>query len=419
MSDKPASRPMTLSRALLHAHVICALIAVSLAGGSLMIAGMLQLRGLVDHNLQLVARSIAYTVDAAVVFHDQAAAQDSIMRIASADDVEAVSVLDIHGRPLASWQRRRNQTIDPIRQFAGRLLLPEAVSVPILNDGAGVGEVRLRGSPDGLLSFVAIGLVWIIACMGLSVMSTLYLSRRISKNITKPLGELASVTHQVRTARAFGQRVPRAHIAEFDRLASDFNGLLDELEKWEAGMQRENKSLAHQATHDSLTGLPNRVLFEARLAQAVTQAQSLGHRFAVLFLDSDRFKEINDTRGHAAGDHVLATVAARIRAQVRLNDVVARLGGDEFAAVLGALRDVGDARRIAENIAAAMREPIVLADGTTVASSVSVGIAIYPDDARDAAGLIRAADAAMYRTKTRSGETPRSAIAPGPWSTNQ
>ena len=393
------SQPFTLARVLLRAHVLCALIAVSLVGGSLMVAGTLRLRRLVDHNLLLVTHSIAYRVEAAVVFHDPSAAQDSIARIASADDVEAVQVFDPSGLPLAAWQRDRVDTIGPLRRLAGRLLLRGPVEVPVLNDGTVVGKICIIGSPDGLLGFLVTGFLWIVACMILSVMCTIYLSRGIFNRITTPLGELARVTHQVRTVRSFGQRVPPAHIRELNDLASDFNGLLDELEKWEAGMQRENKSLAHQANHDSLTGLPNRAFFERRLARGLEHAAREGERFAVLFFDADRFKEINDALGHAAGDHVLATVAARIRGQFRVGDIVARLGGDEFAALLAPLRNVGDARRIARNIALAMREPIVLDDGTTVTSSVSVGIAVYPDDAPDSAGLIHAADIAMYVAK--------------------
>lgn len=401
---------VTLSNALMRAHVVCALIAVSLAGGTLMVAGMTQLRDVVENNLQLVARSIAYTADAAVVFHDKAAALESVTRIASADGVDSATVFDTHGNVLADWQRHRERAFDPVREFAGRLLLRAPVVVPILNDGFTVGQVRLIGSPDGLVGFVLAGFLWIVACLLLSVVSTLYLSRRIFNSITTPLGELAQVTHRVRTARAFGQRVPPAHIVELDELASDFNSLLDELEKWEAGMQRENKSLAHQATHDALTGLPNRVFFDARLAQVAEQAASEQHRFAVLFMDCDRFKEINDTRGHGAGDRVLAITAARIKNQLRLHDMVARIGGDEFGAVLSALRDVGDAHRIARNIAKAMREPIALDDGSTVALSVSVGIAMYPDDATDADGLVRVADTAMYEIKTQLSEASRSQI---------
>lgn len=408
-------RPLTLSFALLRAHLIVALIAVSLAGGSLLIAGMLELRGLGEHNLSLVARSIAYTVEAAVVFQDKAAVQDSIMRIASADDVEQASVFAADGHLLAAWQRPRTDTVDPLRRLVGRFLLRDPIEAPVLNDGEIVGKIRIRGSPDGLLGFLVTSFTWIVVCMVVSAMSTLYLSRRIFNSITMPLGELGRVTHQVRTARALGQRVPPARIRELNDLASDFNGLLEELEKWEAGMEREKQSLAHQATHDSLTGLPNRVFFEHQLTHAMESAAARQQRFAVLFLDSDGFKNINDTRGHAAGDRVLAVVATRIRGLLRVSDMVARLGGDEFAAIITPLDGMGDAVELAQRITGAMKEPIALDDGTTVTSPVSIGIAVYPDDALDATGLIRAADAAMYVTKTRYYENVRGgADAPRP-----
>jgi|UniRef100_UPI003F4FF9E6 diguanylate cyclase (GGDEF)-like protein len=401
---RTTSPPLTLARTLRRVHLVCALIAVSLTGGSLMIVGMIRLQALENHNLQLLARSIAYSAEAAVVFNDQRAALDSIARIASSDEVESVSVFDIHGGRLATWQRTRNDSHEKIWGLVDRLPWRSAVAVPILNEGVPVGEIRLHGSPNGLLAFIVTGFLWIAAGMALSVASTLYLSRRIFNRITIPLGELARVTHQVRSARSFGQRVPPAHITELNDLASDFNALLEQLEKWEAGMQLENKSLAHQATHDSLTGLPNRTLFERRLAHEVERATRDKQRFAVLFLDADRFKEVNDTMGHAAGDKVLVAVAARVREQLRAGDLVARLGGDEFAALLSPLRDAEDASRVAWNIAVAMREPIVFDDGTTVMSSVSVGMAVYPDDALDGIGLIRAADIAMYLAKARGNK---------------
>jgi diguanylate cyclase len=398
---RTTSPPLTLARTLRRAHLVCALIAVSLAGGSLMIVGMIRLQALENHNLQLLARSIAYGAEAAVVFDDKRAALDSMTRIASTDEVESASVFDVHGRRLAMWQRTHNGSHGKIRGFVDGLRWRNGVAVPILNDGVPVGEIRLRGSPDGLLAFVLTGFLWIAAGMALSVASTLFLSRRIFNRITIALGELARVTHQVRSSRSFGQRVPPAHITELNDLASDFNALLEQLEKWEAGMRRENKSLAHQATHDGLTGLPNRTLFERRLAHELERAIRDGHKFAVLFLDADGLKEVNDTMGHTAGDRVLVAVAKRVREQLRAGDLVARLGGDEFAALLAPLRDPEDARRVAWNIAVAMREPVRFDDGTAVMSSVSVGIAIYPDDALDGIGLIRAADIAMYLAKTR------------------
>ena len=128
-------------------------------------------------------------------------------------------------------------------------------------------------------------------------------------------------------------------------------------------------------------------------------ASSTDGQLALLFVDADRFKQVNDERGHDAGDRVLVAIGRRIRAQVRDHDVVARLGGDEFAVLLDGLRGVRDAERIAEAIDAGMREPVTLHGGASVEITLSIGVALFPQDATDAAGLLRAADRAMYRGK--------------------
>ena len=120
---------------------------------------------------------------------------------------------------------------------------------------------------------------------------------------------------------------------------------------------------------------------------------------AVLFLDSDRFKGINDAYGHAAGDAVLVAVATRIRAQLREDDVVARLGGDEFAILLTPLHKIEDAQRIAEKIIASMLEAIELPGQVSVVTSLSIGIAVYPEHGASAQELLCAADSAMYQAK--------------------
>lgn len=119
----------------------------------------------------------------------------------------------------------------------------------------------------------------------------------------------------------------------------------------------------------------------------------------MLFLDSDNFKEVNDNFGHAAGDEVLISVATRVRAQLRENDLVARLGGDEFAVLLAPLHAHEDARRIAEKIAASMKLPIRLSEGQIIVTSLSIGIAYFPDDGGNPSDLLNAADAAMYQAK--------------------
>lgn len=203
----------------------------------------------------------------------------------------------------------------------------------------------------------------------MSAWVALYLARRQLRAITGPLRSLAEVAHAARSRRALDRRVPPAAIAELDNLANDFNALLDELESWQTHLQSENETLAHQASHDSLTGLPNRAFFEGRLIRALRNASKLNEQVAVLYLDSDRFKGINDNFGHAAGDAVLTAVATRVRAQLREDDLVARLGGDEFAVLLAPLHKAEDAERIAEKIIASMEMPIQLPGNASVLTS--------------------------------------------------
>ncbi|MFT3806853.1 EAL domain-containing protein [Arenimonas sp.] len=156
--------------------------------------------------------------------------------------------------------------------------------------------------------------------------------------------------------------------------------------------------LAHQAQHDALTGLPNRLLFQDRLGQALAQAQRSGRRVAVLYMDLDRFKHINDTLGHSPGDALLCQVAARLAGCVRGSDTLARVGGDEFTLVLTELEDARDAIRVAQTIVEAMRRPFEL-EGRELFVTMSLGVSLYPDDGAEAATLMVNADVAMYRAK--------------------
>jgi diguanylate cyclase (GGDEF)-like protein len=159
-------------------------------------------------------------------------------------------------------------------------------------------------------------------------------------------------------------------------------------------------TVRHQATHDSLTGLPNRVLYLERLETALPHARAGAH-LGVLFCDLDRFKQVNDTLGHAAGDELLRQVAARLRAAVRPGDTVGRLSGDEFSIILPGLVDPDDATGLAERVSGCFAEPFRL-EGQDVVVGTSVGVAVHGGAAEQTAEqLLREADAAMYRHKQR------------------
>ncbi len=156
--------------------------------------------------------------------------------------------------------------------------------------------------------------------------------------------------------------------------------------------------LNFQAHHDSLTGLPNRVLFEYRLAQALIEARSRKGKVAVLYIDLDRFKQINDTMSHRVGDLFLVEVAGRLRSELRPGDMVARIGGDEFNVLLTPVEGAVEAEAVGDRLRNALRQPAMV-EGRSLIASASIGIALFPDDGSEAEDLRREADAAMYCAK--------------------
>jgi diguanylate cyclase (GGDEF)-like protein len=162
--------------------------------------------------------------------------------------------------------------------------------------------------------------------------------------------------------------------------------------------QEADERIEYLASHDSLTDLPNRETFNGLLREAIEQAQRHDHRFAVLFIDLDRFKVINDSLGHEAGDLLLLEVANRLRGALRTSDVVARLGGDEFVVILDQCGEIDDVQHIATGLLAALAEPMELA-GHECHTTASIGIAMYPANGADAQTLTKNADMAMYLAK--------------------
>ena len=167
-----------------------------------------------------------------------------------------------------------------------------------------------------------------------------------------------------------------------------------------SSLKHAQASLDHQAHHDPLTGLPNRMLFEARLRAALEDAHIDTRIGAVLFIDLDRFKHINDSLGHPVGDQLLRSIAERLKTYLRDLDTLARLGGDEFIILLPGLHQNSDAERVAHKLLNCFHLPFQL-DEQELFISASIGISCYPDDGNDVATLVKNADAAMYRSKAR------------------
>ncbi len=163
--------------------------------------------------------------------------------------------------------------------------------------------------------------------------------------------------------------------------------------------------LLQLASHDYLTGLPNRLLFDDRLSTAISRAERNRKKLALLFIDMDNFKSINDRLGHAAGDVFLKTFGERLQSCVRESDTAARIGGDEFAVILENLDKRQDAQEIFLNLLRGSVEMAMTLEGEDVVPLISVGIALYPDDADSAAQLLKQADRAMFADKLSKGRS--------------
>lgn len=163
--------------------------------------------------------------------------------------------------------------------------------------------------------------------------------------------------------------------------------------------KKAEEEIRHLAHHDALTGLPNRNLYTEHLNRALVRSRRSGNLVALMFIDLDKFKPVNDELGHEAGDQVLITVAERLTACVRGSDTVARLGGDEFVVILEELEDWRNAGLVASKIIENLRTPIPVTGGRIAKIGASIGIAFYPDDGDNADSVTKAADEAMYAVK--------------------
>jgi diguanylate cyclase (GGDEF)-like protein len=227
-------------------------------------------------------------------------------------------------------------------------------------------------------------------------------------SISLPVRRLTAATRLLasgdRTARA-----PRGGSAEIDELAESFNTMADRIAQGEADLRAQQaelerhvaertQQLHHLAHHDPLTQLPNRRQLAGRLAGALARARQTGRRVALLFVDMDNFKSLNDTLGHNFGDRVLQGIAARLQAAAGPNSLVARLGGDEFTLLIEELRTVEEVERRAAALVATLQQPLTI-EGRALATTASVGASLFPDHADDPEGLLRAADVALFRAK--------------------
>jgi diguanylate cyclase (GGDEF)-like protein len=233
---------------------------------------------------------------------------------------------------------------------------------------------------------------------GFSLLAGL-LATLASRVLTRPLDMMVTAARRFSREHVMSE-LPVRRADEIGQLARGFHDMQVEIQAHLEELHDSRRQLDHLARHDVLTGLPNRLLFFDRLEHAVAAARRSGKQLAVFFIDLDRFKEINDSLGHAAGNEVLKAVAHRLRSLVREVDTVARLGGDEFTILFESLDDTESLKMLADKIIQGLCQPIEIV-GRQLQVSASIGASLFPKDAGNANELVHMADVAMYLAKSQ------------------
>ncbi len=434
LRDLPIRRKLTLI------IMIATGTALLLAAVAFTANDLLTLRRTASNDLEILAEITSANSAAAVLFQDPKAVHETLGFLDGHPHIQFAAVTGKTGNLLGYYLRTdlelhtfdfelRHDHIHRDSVFSDHL----DVVRPITQDGEHLGEVYLRSDLiprliDRLTAYLGIA----GAVMVLALLTAFAVGGLMQRTITDPLLALTGTAERISRKKNYELRAESAGRDEIGRLIASFNEMLGEiqtrddelrhhrerleevvaartgeLEAANKGLRQAKDSaenaaekMTRQAYHDALTGLPNRALINDRLSAAISTARDDGNRLALLFLDLDRFKVINDSLGHAVGDQLLVEIGRRLTQCVRSEDTVARFGGDEFMVLLRSVNEPEDAGRVARKILDTLAEPI-LCHGHELYVTTSVGITIYPDDGKDNTELMRNADVSMYRAKEK------------------
>ncbi len=354
---------------------------------------------------------LALNLASSLVFQDKAAAQREIAAYAQRPDVQSVVVLDANMQLFAPdhapalWQDSPAYELQQLQQLQ--------IKRPIRLENETVGAVVVTESLYSLQQSLLSMLALFIGIMLLALLLASRLLRWVQRRALAPVLELAELAEFAAKHQDYSIRASIRRRDEVGRLGERLNELFKRTEIWQQDLQHQlqlqkqaSQQLDKLAHYDHLTGLANRLYFEAELPRAVTQTLQTGQHLALLFIDLDNFKTVNDQWGHDAGDEVLQIVAKRMVSQLRQSDLVFRLGGDEFAVLLTELTQPERAEQLADRIIQSIREPMWV-KAAMMPVGATIGMALCPDNSKDAHQLLQQADEAMYQAKRAGKNTWR------------
>jgi len=359
-------------------------------------------------DLQAQARSISLSLGPALLANDRGRVTTELARLRSIPEITQAAVFDASGALAGEFRpagKPTTLTASPAVVGTHYAIANLDLSRPVAVAEGRPGVLRIEASLDAMNRRLARYAV-IIALAGVAGLGiAVCLIDRMLVTASRPLRQLLRFMEIASSGKPCKVQAPVHEKDEVGALARGFNRMLKRIQERERDLKRElterrraEQRLARLAHYDTVTRLPNRNRFNGYLTELLAAAGQSNEVFALLFVDLDNFKIVNDTLGHPVGDLLLKAVAERLRKCVRENDVVCRLGGDEFTVILRDIRTSGNAGQVAEKLVEALARPFQIV-GRDVQVSCSVGISLFPQDGGDANKLMKCGDMAMYHAK--------------------
>jgi diguanylate cyclase len=383
-------------------------------------------RRVTTEELQALADIIGKNASPALLFNDRTAAHETLQGLSTNPRILSAHIITNEGHVFAEYhgpgdrrqgvehshgaegedEQLRKYVPAKVKEQEEFLGLHQGVTVMrgIFLEGKQIGAVVIQSNKESLQEKLYLFLAVTGAVMLVAAVIAYIISIRLQRLISEPIMCLVQTMKRVSHEKNYSLRSERKSTDEIGALIDGFNEMLKEIDERDELLKERYDHLQQLAHFDTLTRLPNRVLFYDRLTQALLQAWRLRQKVAIFFVDLDQFKDINDTLGHRIGDLLLVEVARRFNEIVRASDTVGRMGGDEFTLFLQNVATAENAALVAQKLVANIARPYMI-DGHEIFITASLGITMFPDDGDTADELLKNADAAMYHVKEHGKNT--------------
>jgi len=356
------------------------------------------------------AKILADNIKHSTLYNDLTEISDVLASVEYNSKIRQTFALDNEWNMIGAFHKgndflQKRQSIAFIKKYKNLWKGDSYYSVaPIVHESIQIGHLVVVASLHDFYIRMMINSFFIVLILIFAFLLTYKLRKIFNESILQPIYQLDSVTSEIINTKNMLHDIPTFNDDEIGDLAKNFKHMITELNTYHTQLNQQKSVLSFQATHDALTELPNRVLFNDRLSQSIYKAKRQKTQFALFFIDLDQFKEVNDTFGHEYGDQLLQKVSKRLQSIIREEDTLARLGGDEFTVIMSNFHGDFSPSVLAQKILDILEVPIVMGETQTIISC-SIGISVYPQDATKASELIKNADIAMYRSKLSGRNT--------------